>query len=254
MGSYLIAGGYLGYYTNDSTEVVEFDKTNSTPFYGKLPSRRESAVGAMFGNVPILCGGWNSYDRISYDNCLSFQNSQWSQSHSMNMKRIYAAGIQINSTTFWILGGYDYASGSTDSTEFIIFGQNNGVSGPKLPYVLNLMCAVKLSETEIFIIGGRNQLNRASPGARNEVWIYDLQNGFARHQGPSLTEARYHHSCSTMRDGEKKLIVTAGGYYSDKNENHHRLNSVEIYDPIDNVWHPGKTNPDTKVIFDLFSN
>ena len=86
MGSYLIAGGHVDDRTTDSTEVVELFKTNSTPFYGTLPSRQESAVGAMFGNVPILCGGWDAYNGIHFDSCISFQNSQWSQSHSMNMK------------------------------------------------------------------------------------------------------------------------------------------------------------------------
>ena len=38
-----------------------------------------------------------------------------------------------------------------------------------------------------------------------------------------------------MRDGEKTLIVVAGGYNGD-----HRLDSVEIYDPIENTWHSGK--------------
>ena len=67
MGTYLIAGGHVDDRTTDSTEVVDFFKTNSTPFYGTLPSRQESAVGAMFGNVPILCGGAGNLD-----SCISF--------------------------------------------------------------------------------------------------------------------------------------------------------------------------------------
>ena len=78
---------------------------------------------------------------------------------------------------------------------------------------------------------------------RNEVWIYDPQNGFARTQGPSLTTKRGSHSCSTMRDGEKTLIVVAGGYNDDSLINH-KLDSVEIYDPADNTWHSGKINSD----------
>ena len=87
-------------------------------------------------------------------------------------------------------------------------------------------------------------------GYRNEVWIYDPQNGFARTQGPSLTTARYLHSCSTMRDGEKTLIVVAGGYNGvsrsdsvevyDPTDYGGILDSVEIYDPTDNTWHSGK--------------
>jgi len=211
------------------TEVVELVKTNSTPSFGQLPSIRVEAVGAIFGNTPIICGG---YDYGSYydfaDTCISYQDSQWTQSHSMNEERLSAAGVQINSTTFWILGGY-HASSDHDSTEFIIEGQNNGVPGPKLPYKLSHMCAVKFSAQEIFVIGGNN---------RNEVWIYDPQNGFSINQGPSLNVGRYGHSCSTLRDGEKTLIVAAGGIL-----NGGELGSVEIYDPTDNTWHSGPSLP-----------
>ena len=130
------------------TEVVEYVETTSTPSFGQIPTQRDFAVGAMFGNAPILCGGYDEID--TFDSCISFQNSQWSQSHSMDKKRFYPAGVQINSTTFWILGGFNEAV--LDSTEFIIQGQTNGVPGPKLPYVLRIMCAVKLSEKEIFVI------------------------------------------------------------------------------------------------------
>ena len=126
----MIAGGEVDGSQSELTEVVELVKTNSTPSFGQLPSARWGDVGAMFGNAPILCGG---YDGSSYlDSCISFQNSQWSQSHSMNEKRESAAGVQINSTTFWILGGHTGTS-YPDTTEFIIEGQTNGVPGPKLP-------------------------------------------------------------------------------------------------------------------------
>ena len=81
------------------------------------------------------------------------------------------------------------------------------------------------------MIGGE----RDGSSSRNEVWIYDPQNGFARTQGPSLTSTRNAHSCSTMKDGEKTLIVVAGGFGQNG-----LLDSVEIYDPTDNTWHSGK--------------
>ena len=97
-----------------------------------------------------------------------------------------------------------------------------------------MLCAVKRSEKEIFVIGGYSYSNLG-----NEVWIYDPQNGFARNQGPSLNTRRDGHSCSTMRDGEKTFIVVAGG----KQLNYLRtIDSVEIYDPTDNTWLSGKTN------------
>ena len=211
-----------------TTEVVEFTSSRSTPSYGELPTIRKGAVGAMFVNVPILCGGYSDHDYDYLDSCLSFQNSQWISSHSMTDTRSEAAGVQINSTTLWILGGNSNLT-SLDSTEFIIEGQTNGVPGPNLPYELYDMCVVKLSENEIFVIGG------VGDSIRNEVWIYDPQNGFARNQGPPINIGRSHHACSTMSDGEKTFIIVAGG-----NNREHSLDSVEIYDPTEKAWHSGR--------------
>ena len=87
---------------------------------------------------------------------------------------------------------------------------------------------------------------------RKKVWIYDPQNGFARTQGPSLTQERHQHSCSTMNDGKKTLIVVAGGYAFEPTG---ILDSVEIYDPTDKTWHSGKTNSQLQNTFYLlFSN
>ena len=230
----MIAGGYVREGVDEFTEVVELVKTNSTPFFGQLPTLREGAVGAIFGNSPILCGG----SFLEYEDCISFQNLQWNKSHSLIRSRNEAAGVQINSTTFWILGGNILFE---DSTEFIIQGQTTGVPGPKLPYGLNEMCAVKLSAQEIFVIGGFGY----GEGRFNEVWIFNPQNGFARTQGPSLNTARAKHSCSTMKDGEKTLIVVAGG----RDENNDGLDSVEIYDPTHETWYSGKTNSQPQKTF-----
>ena len=251
---YLIAGGNCLSNCIGTTEVVEFVKTTSTPSFGQLPSgTRIGAVGTMFGNAPILCGGniesWNN----SLDTCISYQEeSEWSQSYSMIQKRSYAASVQVNSSTFWILGGY-YFDGSnvyTDSTEFVIQGQSNGVPGPKLPYNLLAMCAVKLSENEIFVIGGYaggyTDTDMISTGSRRDVWIYDPKNGFARHRGPSLIIGKHGHSCSTLRDGQKTKIIAAGGVSGELFLAQDVIKarppfSVQIYDPTGNTWHRGKT-------------
>ena len=185
---YLIVGG-----SENRTEVFEYITSNSTPSYGQLPTRRQFAVGIMFGNAPIVCGGTEIKEGevVEFDSCLTFEKNQWNQTHFMTEKRVLHAGVLINNTAIWILGGsemdMDYHEIRKDSTEFIIKGQANGIPGPKLPYGLHRMCAVKLYETEIFVIGGNDEINTN----RNEVWIYNPQNGFARTQGPSLSTARY---------------------------------------------------------------
>ena len=224
-----MAGGYVNRGPHNLTEVVELIKTNSTPSFGQLPITIGHAVGAMLGSAPIICGGHNGYSATQL--CVSFENSQWSHNYLLNDKRAFSAGIKINSTTIWILGGWN-GSNDLDSSEFIIQGQSNGVPGPKLPYVLTNACTVKLSEEEIFVIGG----DTYPIHARKKVWIYDPQNGFKRIPGPSLTTGRSSHSCSAMRDGEKTLIIVAGGNGADNAD----LDSVEIYDPKENRWHSGK--------------
>ena len=155
----MVVGGTLDGVETQSklTEIIDLLNANFTTSIEQLPSIREAAVGAMFGDIPILCGG--GIDLIGngghyYDSCISFQKSQWSQSHFMNELRGHAAGVQINSTTFWILGGTNIQGEISDTTEFIIQDQINGIPGPKLPYNLMGLCSVKLSETEIFVIGG----------------------------------------------------------------------------------------------------
>ena len=69
VAKYLIAGGTIEGGLDEMTEVIELIKTNSTPSSGQLPSQRVGAVGAMFGNAPILCGG---YSGTYFDSCISF--------------------------------------------------------------------------------------------------------------------------------------------------------------------------------------
>ena len=240
-----------GKFTN-STDVVEYPETNDDPpSYGKIPQFRGQAIGAMLDTTPIVCGGISDngnltdYGNLIYNDCIAFQNGQWNVSHTMQKYRFIPAGVKINSTTFWILGGMEELPWFlTRSTEFIIQGQTNGVTGPDLPYTLYSSCAVKLSEEEIFVIGG---VSRIWNGIRREVWIYNPQNGFTLKQGPPLNVARGGHSCSTMRDGDKTYIIVAGGnYFPNLSLQEHTLNSTEIYDPEAKTWYLGKQIPNQK--------
>ena len=62
-----MAGGKVKDASNELTEVVEYVKTTSTPSFVPLPSKRKHAVGAMFDNAPIICGGyyWSYYQSDS---------------------------------------------------------------------------------------------------------------------------------------------------------------------------------------------
>merc|ERR1711884_377479 len=87
-GQYLIAGGRVDVYpaSDETTEVVQLVKTNSTPSFGQLPSEQIGALGTMLGNAPILCGGEDE-DYNSLDTCTSYhQDSEWIQSNTMVKK------------------------------------------------------------------------------------------------------------------------------------------------------------------------
>ena len=241
----MVLGGEGDYsVTVNTTEVVEFIRSSDPPSFGGLPTGRASAVGGMLGNATLVCGGYAKVQNDSiFDSCLTFENPQWKESHSMTDRRAGPAGVQINSTTFWILGGmsYNYYWVPLDSTEFIHDGQTKGVLGPTLPYKMNGMCAVKLSAEEIFLIGSHT-------GHNESVWIFNPQNGFTKRKGPSLITKRICHSCSIMNDGGKTVIVVAGGYNHDSylseatdpiSSGNNFLDSVEIYDPTDNAWYQG---------------
>ena len=97
---FLIAGGE----DNDMTEVVQFNTNDKTPSFGQLPTPRCGSIGAMLGSVPILCG--TRPEDFDGDTCLSFKFNEWQQSHHMTEKRWLLAGVQLNYTTLWVLGGY----------------------------------------------------------------------------------------------------------------------------------------------------
>ena len=83
----MIAAGETFDLNDLKTEIVQLTKTNSTLSFGHLPHQRYGAVGAMFANGPILCGGQNGPGHDYCNSCISFQNSKWSKSHSMRRKK-----------------------------------------------------------------------------------------------------------------------------------------------------------------------
>ena len=92
-------------------------------------------------------------------------------------------------------------------------------------------------------------LRVCNSSGKNEVWIYDPQNGFARHQGPSLKTGRHSHSCSTLKDDGKTFIYVAGGISEGHPLDYHILDTVEIYDPTENNWYSGNTNSQPQKLY-----
>ena len=211
-------------HTNDlETEVIDLSSFSSSSPFVDIPSGRNWAVGGLLGSTPILCGGRTPYE----DSCISFKNSQWTKTHEMTTKRAFAASVQLNSTTMWILGGYN--GGILDSTEFLRADSSVGIPGPKLPIAMRSFCTVKYSDHQVYIIGGYTGRE-----ILNTVYIYNPMDGFTHIEGPPLKNKRYDHACAVMSYGQQSKIVVAGGYSGGG------LSSVEIFDPTVNNWIPGK--------------
>ena len=232
---YLIAGGHAhGYAHGVSTEVI--DLSNSQPMdpdtFGDLPTKFVHHVGGLLGSNPILCGG-----KDKDDSCFSWKktadsSSQWTETHTMTTKRFAPASIELNSTTMWIIGGQNVDNDEIiDSSEFVGLDSNVGKIGPKLPYGVVMSCLVKKSQDQVYMIGGYD----SSISVLNKVLIFNPMNGFTHIEGSSLITKRARHHCGLMTNGQQTKIVVAGG----RGENGY-LSSVEIFDPIENNWSPGK--------------
>ena len=234
--AFLIVGG-IGqdtngiYYPRIGTEVIDVSNSNITKSFGNLPDARFFPLGGLLGSSPIICGG-------SDKSCISFRESQWTQTHTTTIRGA-SASVQVNATTIWILGGYG------DTTEFIGIDSSVGIPGPKLPISIYYTCAVKFSEDQIFVIGGESWEDDCeySQSCWNKVFIFNPLNGFTHIEGPSLKIGRRSHSCGLMSNAaQHKKIVVAGGFgYSNPHDYTPKLSSVEIFYPyVNKDWVTGK--------------
>ena len=229
---FLIVGGYTGDDGNDlATEIIDMQSNSDvTSLFGEIPSKRRLAVGGLIGSTPIICGGYDS-DLEDQDSCFTYNQSQWTKTHTMTTKRHSASSVQLNSTTLWIVGGGNDDDDYLDSSEFVGLDSTVGQPGPKLPYPLYRSCIVKYSADKIYIIGGSDRSSWL-----NKVLIYNPKNGFTHIEGPSLITNRRQHACALMSNGQQSKIVVAGG----RNGTTDYLSSVEIFDTSTNKWMAGK--------------
>ena len=237
--AFLIVGGITNGAVQRTTQVINVANTNITNSFGNIPEGRFTTVGGLLGSSPIICGGFNDLS------CLTFQQSQWTQTHTLTIPRFGSASVQVNSTTLWLIGGYDYI-GDGDTTEFIGIDSSVGIPGPKLPIPLFHTCAVKFAEDQIFVIGGivlsllDNSIGHceSSESCSNNVFIFNSLNGFTHIKGPSLKNGRWSHSCGLMSNGQDTKIVVAGGFVPDP-PYAPKLSDVEIFDPYIKDWITG---------------
>ena len=123
----IAAGGNEGNYIL-ATEVINVSD-DSTYSFGDIVERK-GAVGGLLGSSPIICG---VKDYEYFDSCIMYQQSQWTQSHTMTF-RVFSASVQLNSTTLWILGGDCIVCPDEpilNTTEFISLNSSVATPGPR---------------------------------------------------------------------------------------------------------------------------
>ena len=214
----------VGGLSEKTTEVLDFENFNFVPEFGELPTNHRRSVGGLIGDTMIICG-----NRPATKSCLTFKNHKWTETHTMTSKRFGHASVQLDSERIWILGGKEKENGGfLDTTEFIQLNRTVGTPGPKLPYALVGMCAVKVAEDKIFVIGGDNGDKKTE-----FVSIFNPQDEFSYIEGPPLQYARFVHSCGLMKDEKHSYLVIAGGF------NAVRLASIEILNLTTLQWSLG---------------
>ena len=95
---------------------------------------------------------------------------------------------------------------------------------------------VSLNEDTLMLMGG------FVPGltTTNNAWAYHISNN-TWNTAQSMNTGRAHHSCSVMKatPQESAKVIVVGGSI----DNGSNTNSVEIYDPLRNIWETGPSMP-----------
>ena len=188
-------------------------------------SKRPAAISYYNGSV-IACGG---NDFIDSNRCWKFNGSDWSTLPNSNQTYCYLdSSSLVVEEGLWITGRRqdgDYSCSNNWSSE--IFTGESWIPGPPNPvgsfsiYPI-YPCIANLNSTHSLFMDGLTSLIDSS-----ETWLYDWSNA-AWTKTASMNTGRGYHGCTSL--GAQGVLVV-GGYNST-----HDLRSVELYDPVNNIW------------------
>ena len=138
-----------------------------------------------------------------------------------------------NSDCIYLIGGDD-GFFDLNSTEFISL-KYGADKGPTLPFVISFHCLIKVNDSQILIVGGKQNGTTAK-----NTWkiAFSGEKIVKVEKGPMLNAERKLMACGKMRDlqGNWRLVVAGG-----KDASGTSLNSTEILNStLDAVWKKGK--------------
>ena len=125
---------------------------------------------------------------------------RWDHHSTMNKNRDFGSAVTMPNKLI-VMGG----KASPNTMEVLEDGSNNWIMGPKIPGAgLNWGCAVKVSPSEIFVIGGINTMARVLKfNIDTEKWT----------TLSDLNRPRKYHSCAKF--GEDVIVAGGKGHFHD---------------------------------------
>ena len=199
-----------------TTEVIDMDDpSNICSNLADFPVGQfgTSGVGLVDNQWPFLVCGGCSQDSELNKNCYSIGFNPEPVA-KLSESRCLASSIVFNTTTMWITGGLNSNSVAErpilSSTELVsITGMTE--MGPDLPTPLNGHCSIKISDSNVFIIGGQSSTDISDNGLKSTIYYDFAQNTWI--DGPEMTQARSAFGCgafySEYHNG-KRVIAAIG--------------------------------------------
>ena len=150
--SVIVAGGVNRDYLNDVQ--VFGSKTDCQikrlPFEGLYEHPSVFQLGRDF----FVCGGTIVSEIVPEHEkrrtCLKLENGEWKKYNFLIRDRVFATSINTKSDEVYIFGG----NGSPNDSEILRFNNAEWQKGPDIPDGFSDGCGVRISETELLLIGG----------------------------------------------------------------------------------------------------
>ena len=184
--SLLIVGGWIG--PNDEIDTIEIiGKKNCT--VPKLPMKiAQHSLILTEDNKILVCGGYET----NKNTCLELQRNQWIQHSKLLDARACSFAVILSGKTY-LLGSSLYTS-----SEWLETGTKTWRSGPNIGKLFRWGCTVKLSNTEVLLIGGYYTKER--------ILKLDISSNDLTSIG-KLQEGRYGHSCAVI---DSNIVISGG--------------------------------------------
>ena len=194
--SVIVAGGEDFKYL----EVVEVFGNKLGCDIPDLPHQAYSQPSVFqLGQNIFVCGGtkYSESDRPHYSmrQCYKLVDKKWIEYNSLISNRTFATHITTKTDEVYIFGG----TYSPYDSEILRLNDTKWQKGPDIPDGLDKGCGVRISETELLLIGGYKTSKR--------ILKYTINDGKWHNTSIHLEIGRFSHRCILYQN---KVFVTGG--------------------------------------------